>query len=304
MYRSVMMSIGALLLASWLLPLANKRNQSASRSTRRMGKEWNGSSRPWLRPSGRTSAFLLKIGGNWCGWCYKLHDLFQKDKAIQTLLRDEYELVLIDSQADKPVIDKWQIKPNGYPYLTVLDSGGKKVVEQETGSLEIGDKHDPAKVKAFLEKWKPAPLDANDVFAFALAQAKKENKRVFIRIGAPRMAGPDYGCVSRQAPIETILRKDFVVVKIDLQRMKRATDVMQRVRKPTEEGCFPWFAFLDRDGRILITSTKPGFGNIGFPVEPKNEIPHFVHMLKTTRSKITDADIELIAIELTKPAKI
>jgi hypothetical protein len=248
---------------------------------------------------------LLTIGGNWCGWCYKLHDLFQKDKAIQTLLRDEYELVLIDSRADKLVIDKWEIKPNGYPYLAVLDLTGRKVVEQETGSLEIGDRHDPNKVKTFLEKWKPIPLDANDVFASALAQAKKEDKRVFIRIGAPSNGWSQRMDAFLAKPqIETILRKDYVVVKIDLQRMKRAADVMQRVRKPTEEGCFPWFAFLDRDGRILITSTKPGFGNIGFPVDPNTEIPHFVHMLKETRSKITDADIELIAAELAKPARI
>ena len=245
---------------------------------------------------------LLKIGGNWCGWCYKLHDLFQKDKAIQTLLRDEYELVMIDSRADKPVIEKWKIKPNGYPYLAVLDSMGMKVVEQETGSLETGDRHDPDKVKTFLEKWKPVPLDANDVFAAALAQAKQENRRVFIRIGAPSNGwSRRMDAFLAKPEIETIMRKDYVVVKIDLQRMKRATEVMQRVRKPTEEGCFPWFAFLDRDGRILITSTKPGFGNIGFPVEPKNEIPYFLTMLKTTRSKITDADIDLIAAELAKP---
>ena len=46
---------------------------------------------------------LLKIGGNWCGWCYKLHDVFQEEKAVASLLRAEYELVMIDSQADKAV---------------------------------------------------------------------------------------------------------------------------------------------------------------------------------------------------------
>ncbi len=302
MYRSVMISLGALLLCIPAFAAGEQAKPKREPIYQEDGKGMERVEQALVAAKRENKRVLLKIGGNWCGWCDKLHDLFQKDKAIQTLLRDEHELVMVDSRADKPTIEKWQIKANAYPYLTVLDSAGKKVTEQETGSLEIGDKHDPAKVKAFLEKWKAAPLDANDVFASALAQAKRDDKRVFIRIGAPSNGWSQRMDAFLAKPrIETILRKDYVVVKIDLQRMKRATDVMQRVRKPTEEGCFPWFAFLDRDGRILITSTKPGFGNIGFPVEPKNEIPHFVHMLKTTRSKITDAEIDLIAAELAKP---
>jgi thioredoxin-related protein len=245
---------------------------------------------------------LLKIGGNWCSWCYKLSDLFHKDKAIGTILRDEYELVLIDSKADKPAIEKWQITPKGYPYLAVLDSAGKKVIEQETGALEIGDKHDPNKVMTFLEKWKPVPLDANDVFASALAQAKKQDKRVFLRVGAPWCGWcRRLDAFLAKPQIETILNKDYVLVKIDQQRMKGAAQVIQRVRKPTEGGGIPWFALLDSNARILITSTKPGTGNIGFPVKPDTEIPYFVYMLKETRSKITDTDIDSIAAELARP---
>jgi thioredoxin-related protein len=248
---------------------------------------------------------LLKIGGNWCPWCYKLHDLLKTDKALQKILSEEYELVMVDSRAGKPVIEKWKIEPNGYPYLAVLDSAGRKVVEQETGSLEIGDKHDPNKVRAFLEKWKPAPLDANDVFTSALAQAKKEDKRVFIRVGAPWCGWcRRLDAFLAKPQIETILKKDYVIVKIDQDRMKGEKEVVQRIRKPTEGVGIPWYAFLDKDGRILITSTKPGTGNIGFPADPKTEIPYFRHMLKTTRSKITDAELEFIAIELAKPAKI
>src|SRR5262245_53341770 len=40
---------------------------------------------------------LIQWGGNWCGWCYKLHDLFESNEQIHTLLSSEYELVFIDS---------------------------------------------------------------------------------------------------------------------------------------------------------------------------------------------------------------
>ena len=238
---------------------------------------------------------LLMVGGNWCGWCYKLHDVFQEERAIRTLLGVEYELVMIDSQADKAVLEKWKIKPKGYPYLAVLDAAGTKLTEQETGSLEIGSKHDPKKVQAFLAKWKAAPLEAGQMFAAALKQAQTEHKNVFIRVGAPWCGW----CVRMdkflaQPPVAKILAKDYVVVKIDQQRMTNAKAVIDKIRKPSEGGGIPWFAFLDAQGNILITSTKPGGGNVGFPVDRKTEIPHFIEMLKQTRSKISDADITLL----------
>ena len=51
---------------------------------------------------------LLTIGGNWCGWCYKLHDLFHQNDEAHRLLQGEYVLVPIDSAADKGVTEKWQ----------------------------------------------------------------------------------------------------------------------------------------------------------------------------------------------------
>ncbi len=249
-----------------------------------------------VRARSENKRVLLKIGGNWCGWCYKLHDVFHKDQAIRTVLRDEYELVMIESQKDKAVIEKWGLKPKGYPYLAILDASGKKLTEQETGSLEVGPKHDPAKVKAFLEQWKAEPLDAGRVLGDTLKAAQKQKKIVFIRIGAPWCGW----CIRMdkflaQPAIAEILQKDYVIAKIDQQRMTSAKEAIARIRKPGEGAGIPWFAFIDAKGNVLITSTKPGAGNIGFPVDPKTEIPHFVAMLKRTRTRISDLEIGQIA---------
>jgi Thioredoxin-like len=209
--------------------------------------------------------------------------------------------VMIDSQADKAVIEKWGIEPKGYPYLAVLDVAGKKVTEQRTDPLEVGNAHDPKKVAAFLEKWQAARLEAGAVFAAALEKARKEKKHVFVRVGAPWCGW----CVRMdkflaRPRVARILEKDYVVVKIDLARMTGAKAVVAKIRKPGEGGGVPWFAFLDGAGKILITSTKPGAGNIGFPVDPEKEIPHFVAMLKKTRAKVSDADIEYLRTALIK----
>ena len=42
---------------------------------------------------------LLMFGGDWCGWCHKLHDLFAQNADIRRLLSYEYELVMVDTKA-------------------------------------------------------------------------------------------------------------------------------------------------------------------------------------------------------------
>lgn len=243
------------------------------------------------------SRVLVMYGGNWCGWCIKLHDLFTSDKDIARTLKYEYQLVTVDiGKFDKnmDIAGKYEadLKKNGVPYLTVLDGDGKVVTNQDTGSLEEGDKHDPKKVAAFLDKNKAPAVDAEAELKAALSKAASDGKRVFLHFGAPWcgwchrledfLARPE---------IEKLLAKDFVDVKIDMDRMTNAKEVAQRYRKDLEGG-IPWFAFLDHEGKPLATSDGPKV-NIGFPAAPE-EIAHFVKMLQTSKKNLTDADITAI----------
>lgn len=90
-----------------------------------------------------------------------------------------------DTQANQPLMVRFGAQPDGYPYLTVLDGAGKVVTHQETGSLEDGPKHDPAKVLAFLAKHQAPYRNAQDLLDAALARAQKEEKRVFLSFEAP-----------------------------------------------------------------------------------------------------------------------
>ena len=104
---------------------------------------------------------LLQFGANWCGWCHKLHGLFQTNQEIARILKENYVVVLIDvDQVDgKPHnadINKRYGNPmqHGLPAIVVLDAEGKQLHTQDTGKLEEGPQHDPAKVIAFLNAWK------------------------------------------------------------------------------------------------------------------------------------------------------
>jgi hypothetical protein len=91
--------------------------------------------------------------------------------------------------------------------------------------------------------------------------------------------------------IAAIFGKDFVEVKIDIDRMQGGKDVQSRYRK-SDKGGIPWFAMLDAQGNALITSDGPK-GNIGYPADDV-EIGHFVKMLKTCQRRITDQEIDTL----------
>jgi len=99
---------------------------------------------------------LLQFGANWCGWCRKLHKLFETDERIREELEDAYVVVLVNVDGDhNKDIDLKYGHPTQYglPAIVVLDDDGKSLTVQDTGKLEQGEHHDPEKVIAFLKKW-------------------------------------------------------------------------------------------------------------------------------------------------------
>ncbi len=76
------------------------------------------------------------------------------DQGIRKLIQKDYILVMIENKEDKEVLAKWDVHPNGYPYLVILDASGTKLQEQQTGVFERDGRHDPNKLRSFLRKWR------------------------------------------------------------------------------------------------------------------------------------------------------
>ncbi len=237
---------------------------------------------------------LLMFGGDWCGWCHKLHDLFSSDRTIAKLIYNEYVLVTVDLEApgatallktSKDALSKDELQKGvGYPFLAVLDSAGKVVKAQRTDPLEEGDHHNPKKVADFLSEWKVAPLDANRVLADALARASSDDKRVFLTFGAPWCGWCHelHNWLAKE-DVAAIMDRDLVIAQVDIERMTGGEDVMKAYRtKP--DGGIPWFVILDAKGKSLATSDGPK-GNIGYPAQPE-EIAHFLSMVKGQARRI------------------
>lgn len=83
--------------------------------------------------------------------------LLNTNAEIARIIKEHYVVVLIDVDKghNEDVVKRYGDPTRfGLPVLVVLDSDGKHLTTQDTGKLEQGDHHDPAKVIAFLEKWK------------------------------------------------------------------------------------------------------------------------------------------------------
>lgn len=246
---------------------------------------------------------LVVFGANWCGWCTLLSDLFKSDKGIAKTLLYEYEVVKVD-------IGKWNkhtdistryeadLKGKGVPYLTVLDAAGKVLTNQDTGSLEDGKKHDPAKVQAFLDKWKATPIDAEEVMKKAFEAAAKDGKTVMMHTSAPWCGWcRTMDKFFHRDEVAAIMSGDYVMVKIDNERMTHGADVEKRFRKNAAGG-IPWTAMISANGEVLAVSEDEKGENIGHPWEPA-EIGVFMHMVKKTAKKMTAEQMTTLESMLT-----
>jgi thioredoxin-related protein len=239
---------------------------------------------------------LIEWGGNWCGWCYKLHDVFHHDAIVRPIVHEEFVLVLIDQGANHDLMLKYGGKDRDYsfPHLTVLDAAGEVLTNQDTGSLEEGSNHDPQLVSGFLSKWVPAKIDAETALATAIQQATSEDKRVLLRVGTPYCGWCDV--LSRfMQEHGTVFAKDYVDIRLDTMRMTNGEAVAARYGS-AEAGGVPWMVILDEAGKAMISSSGPD-GNIGYPYQP-GEVAHFINMLTETRKRLTDAELSMIAADL------
>ncbi|ODA28508.1 hypothetical protein A6X21_12410 [Planctopirus hydrillae] len=182
-------------------------------------------------------------------------------------------------------------------WMAVLDEKGERLAEATEESLSTDGKIDAGKVLTFLKQNALDPSDAQQMLDSALAQAKQENKRVFVIEGAT-WCGPCWKLNSFLDTQKILLEKDYILLKLD-QRLSGTEAVMNNLRQGAESG-IPWYAVLDHDGQPMTSSLREGH-NIGFPSD-KDGYSHFIDMLDQTRQRLTPEDLVAIktAVEIKK----
>lgn len=106
---------------------------------------------------------FVQIGGNWCSWCARFHELATNDKQIDSAIRRNYVVYHLNySKENKnPDILKQFEYPQrfGFPVFIILDSKGRKLHTQNSSYLEEGKGYSKEKVLSFLNDWAPAAFD-------------------------------------------------------------------------------------------------------------------------------------------------
>jgi thiol:disulfide interchange protein len=106
---------------------------------------------------------ILDFGANWCIWCRRLHSTFETDSSVSRALEKDFIVVMVDvntrngTKRNADLVARYGNPiEHGIPVLVVLDAEGKQLTTKDTGELEEGAGHSPAKIVSFLAAWAPA----------------------------------------------------------------------------------------------------------------------------------------------------
>lgn len=179
----------------------------------------------------------------------------------------------------------WPSPAAGELMLAALSGEGKTIA---TVRLSLADVTTAAtRGSKFLAAHHPSGRDAASALADAKKTAQAGGRRVWAVLGGPR-CGPCFRLARWMDDHHALLERDYVIVKI-LGGLDPHSEEVFRELNPAPHG-IPWFAIVDPDGRILVTSDGP-LGNVGFP-QSVEDLRHLRRMFEKTSQRLTASEID------------
>ncbi len=107
---------------------------------------------------------FVQVGGNWCVWCIRFHDLVDATPELKNYLNEKYETVLVNYSPENKNEETLKRLKNpgrfGFPVFVILNGAGEVIHIQNSAYLEKGSGHDPKLILDFLKNWTVAAVDA------------------------------------------------------------------------------------------------------------------------------------------------
>ncbi|MCY1529259.1 Thioredoxin-like protein [compost metagenome] len=105
---------------------------------------------------------FIQVGGNWCVWCIRFHNLVDTTPELKKFLNDNYETVLLNwspENKNEEILKNFNYPGRfGFPVFLILDGNGKLIHTQNSAYLEEGGGHSVKKVMDFLKNWNAGAL--------------------------------------------------------------------------------------------------------------------------------------------------
>lgn len=249
-----------------------------------------------------TMQHLLVLFGDPQGEAVKqFMTLRYQDQAVRKALYS-FRVMAVDTSADKRDAAKELAKTlgenlDGVPadfFLVITDEQGKRLANVDASLLSADGKISKEKFLALLNAHTVPTFDAQELLATALKQAKQENKRIIIQETAT-WCGPCRLLSRFLVKERNLWERDYIWIKID--HRWTGSDEMMKTMRAGAQGGIPWWAILDKDGKVLVTSNDEEGTNIGFPGEQSGRV-HFRTMLEKTAIRLTPMEINTLVESL------
>lgn len=167
----------------------------------------------------------------------------------------------------------------------VAYDGAGQVLEQT--AFRVDDANFMSLVDAFMQRTRPPQQDAGQKWTAAFAEAKRSNRKVWVRI-SQRYCQPCHLLSKWLDDHRVLLERDYVLLKVDDVRDLGGGEIFQRLANNEFVGV-PFFAIYDQDENLVVDSKGP-LGNIGFPGSYEGR-RHLETMLERTRTSLSDEEI-------------
>lgn len=253
------------------------------------------------RAAQRNKRVLIQWGADWCVWCHRLHAFLADDVEVREILGTGYEVVLVDTDTNRALMEEMGVKPRGLPYLTVLDAAGTTLAAQDTHVFQSASRFDRDKVIPFLKQWLPPAKEKSDetaetLVAAALKAAVKDGKGVFVSVGADWCGWcKRLDALLSNEVVGPIMREQFVLLKLDQDKVA-GTKEFRAGHGSELSGGIPWYAALDATGQVVATSDAKA-GNTGYPARPE-EIDWFMDVIKRSAPGMDPAKVAQLEAEV------
>ena len=149
-----------------------------------------------------------------------------------------------------------------------------------------------------------APDSADKLLSQAQTTAAKEHKVVMVLFTATWCSlCRQFETYLGSPEVRPIFDKYFVISRINALEEngkhpeRNSPGSAEMLKKMGGGDSVPYFAFLDKDNKVIVDSRAPETGNVGFPVAPE-EVDWFVKMVRQAAPSMTPEELKKLETPL------